>query len=170
MKDQPTEPTEPTELELEYHIHSVIFELVQKHLELATDNPKVNQSPTNGDCCLVTEWVLRHGKEIVKALGMDEAEMAIAESGEDARRLEMLVGSAALAKACQDPFDYAMKLRTGEVIDFTEARVLNKDWVHLEIKPPDEQPKANRIAYQAVRGIDVRLSDIIWVMDAPRGS
>ena len=85
-------------------------------------------------------------------------------------QLGILTGSAALAKACQDPFDYAMKLRTGEVIDFSFAKVLNKEWVHLEIKPMDEQPEANRIAYPADRGVDVRLSDIVWVMDAPRGS
>lgn len=89
---------------------------------------------------------------------------------EEGRLIEILTGSAALAKACQDPFDYAMKLRTGEVIDFSFAKVLNKEWVHLDIKPMDEQPKAKRIAYPAERGMDVRLSDIVWVMDAPRGS
>ena len=89
---------------------------------------------------------------------------------EEGRQIEILTGSAALAKACQDPFDYAMKLRTGEVIYFSFAKVLNKEWVHLDIKPMNEQPLANRIAYPAHRGVDVRLSDIVWVMDAPRGS
>lgn len=84
--------------------------------------------------------------------------------------IKMLTGSEALAKACQDPFDYAMKLRTGEVINFEFARVLNKEWVHLGIKPMDEQPETGRIAYPADRGVDVRVSDIVWVMDAPRGS
>ena len=86
------------------------------------------------------------------------------------RLIKILNFSAALAKACVDPFDYAMKLRTGEVIDFSFATILNKEWVHLDINPMDEQPKENRIAYPAERGVDVRLSDIVWVMDAPRGS
>ena len=89
---------------------------------------------------------------------------------EEGRLIKILTGSAALAKACQDSFDYAMKLRTGEVINFSFARVLNKEWVHLYIKPMDEQPRENRIAYPADRGVDVRLADIVWVMDAPLGS
>lgn len=88
----------------------------------------------------------------------------------ECRLLEVLVGSHALAKACQDYFDYAMKLRTGEVINFSFAEVLNGEWVHLEIKPMDEQPETNRIIYPAERGMDVRISDIVWVMDAPLGS
>ena len=83
---------------------------------------------------------------------------------------ESFVGSAALAKACIDEFDYALKLRTGEVVYFEFARVLNKEWVHLTLKPREDQPTANRIAYPADRGVDVRLSDIVWVMDAPNGS
>ena len=86
------------------------------------------------------------------------------------RMVEVLVGSAALAKACFDEFDYAMKLSTGEVIDFSSAKVLNKEWVHLVIKPMKDQPKVNRIVYPAERGMDVRLADIVWVMDAPQGS
>lgn len=89
---------------------------------------------------------------------------------EEFRQIEILTGSPALAKACFDDFDYAMKLRTGEVIYFSTANVINKEWVHLHLKPMDEQPKANRIAYPAERGVDVRMSDIVWVMDAPLGS
>lgn len=85
--------------------------------------------------------------------------------------VETLTGSAALAKACYDnPFDYAMKLRTGEVIAFSGAKVLNPEWVHLDVKPMYDQPEENRIAYPAERGMDVRISDIVWVMDAPQGS
>jgi len=86
----------------------------------------------------------------------------------DGPRIEMLCGSKALAKACQDPFDYALRLRTGEVVLFTEAWLLNKEWVRLEVKPT--QPPRQSLPYPAPRGIDVRLSDIVWVMDAPEGS
>lgn len=63
-----------------------------------------------------------------------------------------------------------MKLRTGEVVAFSFATVLNNEWVHLDVKPMDEQLDDNRIPYPADRGMDVRLSDIVWVMDAPNGS
>lgn len=89
---------------------------------------------------------------------------------ESTRIIEVLAGSEALAKACEDPFDYAMRLRTGEVIAFSSAQMLNEEWVHIDLKPLNEQPLENRIAYPADRGMDVRLSDIVWVMDAPEGS
>jgi len=92
------------------------------------------------------------------------------DTNENGRLLQILTGSAALAKACQDCFDYAMKLRTGEVINFSFAEVINNEWVHLTLKETNEQPIANRIAYPADRGVDVRMSDIVWVMDAPEGS
>ena len=83
----------------------------------------------------------------------------------------MLVGSDALAKACQDNyFDYALKLRTGEVIRFTGARLISPGWVHLDVMPKHSQPEDMRLPYPADRGVDVRLTDVVWVMDAPEGS
>lgn len=81
-----------------------------------------------------------------------------------------VIGSRALAKACFDPFDYALKLRTGEVIAFSEARIIDPEWIHIEVKPMDDQPYQNRLPYPAIRGMDIRISDIVWVMDAPMGS
>ncbi len=86
------------------------------------------------------------------------------------RRIQAVTGSAALAKACQDEFDYALRLRTGEVIYFSSAEVIGSGWVNIILKPMDEQPKQNRVAYPADRGMDIRISDIVWVMDAPNGS
>lgn len=88
----------------------------------------------------------------------------------ESKLIKIITGSDALAKACQDTFDYAMKLRTGEVIRFYCAEILNDEWVTLDLYPIDEQPDSNRIAYPAKRGMDVRISDIVWVMDAPEGS
>ncbi len=82
----------------------------------------------------------------------------------------LLVGSKALAKAIHDPFDYALKLRAGEVITFEFAEIIDRDWVRLHLKKQDEQPNKNRLPFPAPRGMDVRLSDIVWVMDAPEGS
>jgi len=82
-----------------------------------------------------------------------------------------VVGSDVLAKACVDDcFDYALKLRTGDVIRFTGAWVVSPDWVHLKLYPPNEQPLKDRLPFRADRGIDVRIADIVWVMDAPEGS
>lgn len=62
----------------------------------------------------------------------------------------------ALAKACSDPFFYQLKLRTGETIDFESAEPINSEWVHIH----DDHP----------RGMDVRVADIVFVIDAPNGS
>jgi hypothetical protein len=80
-----------------------------------------------------------------------------------------LLGSRALAKACVDHYDYALKLRTGEVIRFTDAEIIRPGWIHLEVCEPDVQPRMNRLPFTAGRGIDVRIDEIVWVMDAPEG-
>lgn len=80
-------------------------------------------------------------------------------------------GSKALAKACSDdPFDYCLRVRTGEVINFSGAHILGNGWIRITLKPMDEQPEVFRVAYPAMRGMDVRIADIVWVMDAPEGS
>lgn len=89
-----------------------------------------------------------------------------------------LTGSHALAKASQHPSSYALKIRTGEVIHFESAEILNPQWIHLAFpslqKQRDRlyqhQPDPNDFLYQAPHGIDVRLSDIVWVVDDPYGS
>ena len=87
---------------------------------------------------------------------------------EQERRDLLIVGSGALAKSLHDPFDYALKLRTGEVIRYDDASLISKDWLHLRGARldggwKDENPRFDR-------GIDVRISDIVWAKDAPYGS
>jgi len=88
--------------------------------------------------------------------------------------LKSALGSHALAKACYDEFDYALRLRTGEVIRFRFATYLGDGWVHLDLEgceQSDHYPLAfSKLARGVDRGVDVRLSDIVWVMDAPEGS
>ena len=74
--------------------------------------------------------------------------------------------SGALQKACDDEFMYALKLRSGDVIEFASATILTGGiWIHLNgVVTNKNQP------FLADRGMDVRISDIIWVMDAPHGS
>lgn len=77
----------------------------------------------------------------------------------------------ALVKAIGDPFDYALRLTTGEVWRFREATYLSPDWVRIE-----EFDDSNTADDQALpvmpfhRGVDVRVSEIVWVADAPHGS
>ena len=88
-----------------------------------------------------------------------------------ARFTDMMLGSQALTKACLDNyFDYALKLRTGEVIRFTGARVISPEWIHLDATPLYGGAEHNGLPYKADRGVDVRIADIVWVMDAPEGS
>jgi hypothetical protein len=80
------------------------------------------------------------------------------------RCFRTMLGSHALAKACTDHFSYALKLSTGEHIFFDFAKPLAPDWVHLV---------GARISYNASpydRGMDVRISAIVWVVDAPFGT
>lgn len=99
----------------------------------------------------------------------EDAQAEIARETQEALDMS-IVGSAALAKACCDHFDYACRLRTGEVIRFSDCAIISKEWLNLTISEFADQPLQNKLAFPAERGIDVRISDIVWVMDAPEGS
>jgi hypothetical protein len=72
----------------------------------------------------------------------------------------------ALAKAMHDPFSYALRLRTGEEFEFESAELETPGWVHLrEVRGIHPFPHG-----PVERGIDVRISEIVWVLDAPGGS
>lgn len=94
---------------------------------------------------------------------------------EEQRKLEKDLGSPALAKACMDSFDYALKLKSGEVIRFQEATWHGNGWLTLGGITDDsgDNRKLHEVPdlpYPADRGVDVRLEEILWVMDAPCGS
>lgn len=80
----------------------------------------------------------------------------------------------ALVKATSDHFCYALGLRSGDIIEFTDAKVISNDWVHLETMAGSDfeaylQFGQSRLSGQSVfgRGIDVRVSEIVWVADSP---
>lgn len=81
----------------------------------------------------------------------------------------------ALIKAACDPFDYALRLETGEVLRFTSATI-HGEYVTLVSDGDDKTfaadaiPAAQRLAYPCPRGVDVRVSAIVWCADAPEGS
>lgn len=77
-----------------------------------------------------------------------------------------LVGSEALAKSLSDPYIYLLRLRSGETIHFDSARLISPEWIHLSVCPIMQDENC-RFPWLPDRGADVRLADIVWVMDAP---
>ena len=80
--------------------------------------------------------------------------------------------SFALLKSTVDPFDYAMRLSSGEIIYYDECSI-NGDWVSIR-RPIQKGPDVNSVQGPKLppfeRGVDIRLDDIVWVADAPYGS
>lgn len=75
-----------------------------------------------------------------------------------------------LLKAHIDPFAYALKLRTGEIVMFDECRI-DGNYAHLTLTPDSWRTSTERtVEYGYHRGIDVRIEDIVWCVDAPFGS
>ena len=83
---------------------------------------------------------------------------------------ELLVGAGyppSLAKACWDKaFDYQIGLRDGTVVRFMGASVLDGGWVSIHGITMIARIHVQGREYE--RGVDVRLSDIMWASDGPR--
>lgn len=73
-----------------------------------------------------------------------------------------------LLKAVDDSYAYALQLRTGSVICF-ERCVIHGEWVWLSTESTANWTELPGKDWWTVmgRGIDVRLSDIVWCADAP---
>ena len=79
----------------------------------------------------------------------------------------------ALIKSLLDPFEYAAGIRTGWVMVFTEADDIGNGWVRLKearsyMEGPNAPSEADQLIFE--RGFEVRVSEIVWVCDAPHGS
>jgi hypothetical protein len=75
-----------------------------------------------------------------------------------------------LAKATVDnPFDYVCQLRTGELIRFDGAEP-HGAFVRLRGGRGAENDGVTGLKHGCPRGVDVRLSEIVWCADAPDGS
>lgn len=71
-----------------------------------------------------------------------------------------------LAKATSDQFDFVVGLRTGVVMRFISKTLsIEGDWVFLP-----EPDTVIGLPFPFCRGMQVRLSEIAWVADAPEGS
>lgn len=70
----------------------------------------------------------------------------------------------ALIKALSDPFEYTVCLSSGEVWIFERAEYVNNDFVKLHglINLGNDD-------FEYPRGIEIRVSEITSIADAPRG-
>lgn len=84
----------------------------------------------------------------------------------ESRSLEAAGWPSSLIKAVFDPFEYTAGVQGLGVIEFESARVDSPGWVHL-ISPHTSEVVGPNPAHAAhwQRGIDVRLSAILWVAD-----
>jgi hypothetical protein len=93
------------------------------------------------------------------------------EEDEETTRLKSHLGSEDLVKACQDEFTYALKTKTGDVFFFRSAKVIGLDWIHITLlHHSDLMGQVQPFTFCAERGVDIRISEIVWVIDAPFGS
>ena len=74
-----------------------------------------------------------------------------------------------LIKACSDPFDYALCLKNGLVIHFHQAE-RRGEWITLHAFDDDTGFDKPIAGFPFPRGIDIRISEIVWCGDAPQGS
>ena len=75
-----------------------------------------------------------------------------------------------------DYFEYALRLSSGEIIRFHSAKIYG-DYVTLSggdggydsrsLAACEQDPS---LPFSFERGLDVRLSEIVWCADAPNGS
>lgn len=75
-----------------------------------------------------------------------------------------------LLRAVSDEFSFMVKLITGERILFEKAEYAGGDWVHLCNARFSYDDDNNTVIGVFPRGIDVRISNIVWAKDAPFGS
>lgn len=76
----------------------------------------------------------------------------------------------ALLKAVRDPFDYALRLVTGEVVRFHQADI-KRGWAWLQGSAYEgSDGGVQGLKHPCDRGVWVRIEHVVWVADAPEGS
>jgi len=75
-----------------------------------------------------------------------------------------------LAKACFDSFFYALRLSSGQTVTFAEAKPINREWVEIVGSEKDKEFIHMDGIFTFPRGVVIRVSEIVWVADAPNGS
>jgi hypothetical protein len=110
-----------------------------------------------------------------------ELRMKVSEQDQDAqyKALRDAGWPPALIKAVDDPFDYALRLKDGSLIFFEYAVPCgkNNEWVSLHFQDMHYGSKVWGMSFNhnfniggKDRGLEVRVSEIVWAADAPYGS
>ena len=68
-----------------------------------------------------------------------------------------------LCKLTMDHFTYLVGLKSGRVLKVEHGTKITEKWIRFM---PDE----DLCGYPCPRGIDVKISEIEWIVDAPEGS
>jgi hypothetical protein len=98
---------------------------------------------------------------------LDERAQQYAEWEAGRQRLRAAGWPEALVKALYDYFDYAARVRGLGVVRFREAEDLGHGWVRLkDLFWTDDDPASAGLPYSFERGVDVRVSDVMWCADA----
>lgn len=90
---------------------------------------------------------------------------------EQHKLLAPVLKSPALVKSClHDNRDYTLKLRSGEVVRYGGAKWHGNGWLTLlDVVIQDEMTEHKQLPFLVKNGVDVRLEEILWVMDEPNG-
>ena len=89
------------------------------------------------------------------------------------KRIDPLETGKVIDKASYDYFDYACRLSTGEIIYFSELKIIDKTWIHLSgINDFSHSVEGESSLKNPTleRGLDVAIKHIVWIADAPHGS
>jgi hypothetical protein len=114
-------------------------------------------------------------RELEELRQAESSRARIEETAREERRLVSLGYPPSLAKATIDPFAYALRLRTGETIHFSEAVELSEGWVRLRkeglgTKDDLQASSADALPYPFPQGLEVRVADIVWCAESPNGN
>jgi len=71
----------------------------------------------------------------------------------------------ALRKACSDYFDYALKLRDGTVVCFSQAYIQGEFATLTDCSTNPSSYALENPMVPFPRGLDVRIADIVWCAD-----
>jgi hypothetical protein len=73
-----------------------------------------------------------------------------------------------LTKAIIDEWMYMVKLKTGEMYAFERAHYVNDEFVRIDVSYLDEPYTEHGLEQPKIffdRGMEIRVSDIVWVAD-----
>ena len=112
-------------------------------------------------------WQRRLEKEAkAGAAGFADAERMASRLEEDRQMATEAAWPPRLIRSMDDTWYFALRLRSGELVHFQTAHLLSREWARLdgaeiEGASPDLTPAA-----WPERGLDVRVSDIVWIIEA----